>query len=278
MLQSAADRPQWQFIRLSVGGAAGAEPDLPAHVALLTISRPQRLNALNLQVLDELLAAAETCASDADVRAVVVTGEGDRAFVAGADIDEMVGLDVLNGTAFGLKGQTVFQALASMPKPVIAAIGGYALGGGLELALACDVRIAGENARFGSPEVTLGICPGFGASQRLPRLVGPGAAKDLILSGRVIGAAEARAIGRVERVVPAGEHLKAAYELAKQMAAAAPLAVAAAKEAIDRGADVALADALRLEAAMFGRCFSTEDQKEGMQAFLEKRDRNLRGR
>jgi enoyl-CoA hydratase len=278
MAGSDPDRPQWQFIKLSVGTDAAGGPDLPPHVALLTISRAQRLNALNLQVLDELLSAAETCAGDADIRAVVITGEGDRAFVSGADIGEMVGLDVLSGTAFGLKGQAALQALASMPKPVIAAVGGYALGGGLELILACDIRIAGENARFGSPEVTLGICPGFGGSQRLPRLIGPGAAKDLIFSGRIIGAVEARSIGLVEKVVPAGEHLKASLELARQMAAAAPLAVAAAKEAIDRGADVPLAAALRIEAAAFGRCFATEDQKEGMRAFLEKRDRVFRAR
>jgi len=268
--------PKWRYIELSTG--PGGPAGLPEHVALITVSRPERLNVLDSELLGELQSAAETCAQDPAVRAVVVTGAGDRAFVAGADIREMAELDVLDGTAFALRGQAAFQALASMPKPVIAAVGGYALGGGAELALACDVRVAAENARFGQPEVTLGICPGFGATQRLARLIGPGAAKRLVLSGQIIEAVEARRIGLVDQVVPAGEHLKAALDLAKQMTAAAPLAVAAAKEAIDKGLDLPLADGLRLEAALSGRTFGTEDQREGMRAFLEKRERVFKGR
>lgn len=280
--EPAADgRPRLRYVKLAVGPEPGGPAwpaALPRHVALITVSRPERCNALTAGMFDELQAAAEHCASDPAVRAVVVTGAGDRAFVAGIDTGETANLDTIDGTAFALRGQAAFGALASMPRPVIAAIGGYALGAGLELALACDIRVAAENARFGQPEVTLGISPGFGACVRLPRLVGLGAAKGLVFTGRVIGAAEARSIGLVDRVVPAGEHLKAAFEVAGQIAAAAPLAVAAAKEAIDRGLDMPGTDALRLEAALCGRCFGTADQQEGMRAYLEKRERVFEGR
>ncbi|MDP2871611.1 MAG: enoyl-CoA hydratase-related protein [Bacillota bacterium] len=267
----------WQHIRLASGGEEGGE-GLPPHVALITIDRPRNLNALNSQVLDELQAAAAVLAADAAVRAVVITGAGDRSFVAGADIGEMAELDVMEGTAFGLKGQEVFADLAAMPKPVIAAIGGYCLGGGMELALACDIRVAAASARMGQPEVGLGICPGFGGTQRMARLVGPGKAKELIFSAAPITGEEAHRIGLVDVLAGPGEHLTRALQLAGKIAGQAPLAVARAKEAIDRGADLPLAEALRLEAALFGRCFGSEDQREGMRAFLEKRKPTFHGR
>ncbi len=180
----------WEFVTLTIGGPEGRE-GLPAHVALIRISRPRSLNVLNSHVLAELEQAALACAADPDVRAVVVAGEGERAFVAGADIAEMAGMDVMDATAFALKGQAALGALASVPKPVIAAIDGYALGGGLELALACDLRVASTRARLGQPEVTLGICPGFGATQRLARLVRPGRAKQLIFAGEHVSGEEA---------------------------------------------------------------------------------------
>lgn len=286
---------QWEYVRLARAGEPGGE-GLPQHVALITISRPRSLNALNSQVLDELQAAVAAVAAvaaasgaavagsggtevgAAAVRALVITGEGDRSFVAGADIGEMAGLDVMGGTAFGLKGQEVFGDLAALSVPVIAAIGGYCLGGGMELILACDVRVAVPGARFGQPEVGIGICPGFGATQRLPRLVGPGKAKELIFGAGHVSGEEAYRIGLVEVLAAPGEHLVRALELAGRIAAHAPGAVARAKEAIDHGADLPLAEALRLEAALFGRCFETEDQREGMRAFLEKRKAQFAGR
>lgn len=270
-------RPEWQYVRLARAGVAGGEA-LPDHVALITISRPRSLNALNSQVLDELQAAVAAVAADEGVRALVVTGEGERSFVAGADIGEMAELDVMGGTAFGLRGQEVLGDLAALRVPVIAAVGGYCLGGGMELILACDIRVAASGARLGQPEVGLGICPGFGATQRLPRLVGPGKAKELIFGAGQITSEEAHRIGLVEILAAPGEHLVRALELAGRIAAQAPVAVARAKEAIDQGADLPLAEALRLEAALFGRCFETEDQREGMRAFREKRRPAFGGR
>lgn len=240
-------------------------------IATLTINRPEARNALNSQVVAELAAAADELARDGDVRAVIVTGAGDKAFVAGADIGEMKDLDADGARRFAAAGQRAFAKLAGLPVPVIAAVNGYALGGGCELALACDVRIASETARFGQPEVGLGITPGFGGTQRLARLIGPGRAKWLIFSGQMIGAAEALAWGLVERVVPPEQLLAAARELAEKMAGNSPVAIAQAKQAIDRGLAVPLAEGCEIEAEAFAACFRTGDPREGMSAFFEKR-------
>ncbi|MBI2875164.1 MAG: enoyl-CoA hydratase/isomerase family protein [Firmicutes bacterium] len=239
-------------------------------VALLTIDRPP-VNALSAAVIDALETAARELTDDASIRAVVVTGAGEKAFVAGADIKEFPGLTRETGEILSQRGQTVFDRIAGLPYPSIAAVNGFALGGGMELALACDIRLASPGIKLGQPEVTLGIIPGYGGTQRLPRLVGTGAAKRLIYSGEMIGAKEALAIGLVDAVVEEGTVLEAALKLASTIASRGPVAVRAAKEAIDRGLEVTLAEGLALEAALFGRTCSTEDKNEGVAAFLEKR-------
>jgi len=240
-------------------------------IVTLTVNRPEARNALNSQVIAELAAAVDELARDGGVRAVIVTGAGDKAFVAGADIAEMKDLDADGARRFAAAGQRAFAKLAALPMPVIAAVNGYALGGGCELALACDVRIASETARFGQPEVGLGITPGFGGTQRLARLVGSGRAKWLIFSGQMISADEALAWGLVERVVPPEQLLTAARELAEKMAGNSPVAIAQAKQAIDHGLAVSLAEGCEIEVEAFGACFRTGDPREGMSAFFEKR-------
>lgn len=240
-------------------------------VAMLTINRPEARNALNSQVLADLGAAIDLIAADRGVRAVIVTGAGDKAFVAGADIGEMKDLDADGARHFAAAGQRVFSKLANLPQPVIAAVGGYALGGGCELALACDIRIASETARFGQPEVGLGITPGFGGTQRLARLIGSGQAKWLVFSGQMITAAEALALGLVERVVAPDQLMATARELAEKIAGNSPVAVAQAKQAIDRGIEMPLVDGLDVEADAFSDCFRTGEPREGMTAFFEKR-------
>lgn len=237
---------------------------------VITINNPKQLNALNSQVLDDLNAALDQINVDT-VRCVIVTGSGEKAFVAGADITEMKDLDQTGGTAFGKKGNDIFRRIETFPIPFIAAVNGFALGGGNELSLACDFRIASENAVFGQPEAGLGITPGFGGTQRLARAVGPGYAKQMIYTARNIKAPEALRIGLVNAVVPQEELMPLAEKLAGQIAVNAPIAVRQCKKAINEGLELNMDDAVALEEKLFGECFATADQKEGMTAFVEKR-------
>ena len=239
-------------------------------VGILTIDRPEALNALNSATLDELYETAESIRRDEEVRCLIITGAG-KAFVAGADIAEMRSLTKEEGVEFGRRGHRAFCALESLEIPVIAAVNGYALGGGCELALCADIRIASEKAKFGQPEVGLGITPGFGGTQRLARLVGPGMAKQMIYTARNIKADEALRIGLVNAVYPAEELYAAAEKLAGTIAANAPIAVRACKQAINAGYDLPIEQAVVCEEKAFGSCFGTADQQEGMGAFLEKR-------
>ena len=245
-------------------------------VAVLTIERPDALNALNADLLFELGVAFELVESDLNVHALVITGTG-RAFVAGADISALNKLeDIFGGREAALSGQDVMNTLAALPFPTIAAVNGFALGGGLELALAADLRVASRNAKLGLPEVGLGLIPGYGGTQRLPRLIGQGRALDLILTGRHVGADEALMLGLVNRV--ADDALEAAKELAASIVKNAPVALGLAKEAVVRGADVTLPQGLEIEADLFGMATATEDAKEGTQAFLDKRAAEFRGK
>ena len=239
-------------------------------IAYLVIDRPEALNALNAQVLADLDAALDAIDLEL-IRCVILRGAGEKSFVAGADIAQMKDLDPAGGEAFGKQGNDVFLKLESLPIPVIAAVGGYALGGGCELAMACDFRICSETAVFGQPEVGLGITPGFGGTQRLARIVGPGMAKQMIYTARNIKADEALRIGLVNAVYPADELYAAAEKLASAIAANAPIAVRACKKAINEGAALPIEQAVVCEEKAFGSCFQTGDQQEGMGAFLEKR-------
>jgi enoyl-CoA hydratase len=247
-------------------------------IAIVTIDRPKALNALNHECITELRDCFDQIAADSSVRCVIVTGGGEKAFVAGADIGEMAGLDETGGQALSERGQALFAMIEKIPQPVIAAINGFALGGGCELALACNIRLAGDNARIGQPEVNLGIIPGYGGTQRLPRLVGTGKAMQMTLTGDIINAAEAYRIGLVDEVYPAAELMMKAREMAQKIASKGPLAVQAAKNAINVALDVELETGAHHEATIFGSLFSTEDQKEGMMAFLEKRKAEFKGR
>jgi enoyl-CoA hydratase len=240
-------------------------------VAKLTVNRPQSLNALNSALLDELECAFYQLERDAAVRVVVLTGAGEKAFVAGADIKEMANMSALEGHQFALKGQRVMLAIEKMKKPVIAAVNGFALGGGLELALACDFIYASETAKLGFPEVTLGIMPGFGGTQNLARLIGPNRANEMIFSGRMIPAAKAAAWGVVNEVFPAEQLLPKALETAGAIAGMGLLGVGYAKDAIANGLNMGKGDGFRYEASLFGVLFATKDQREGMAAFVEKR-------
>lgn len=245
-------------------------------VALVKFNRPKALNALNSETLAELDAVVDSLSADASVRAIVFTGEG-KGFIAGADIREMSTLTAEQGRAFGALGQRVFRKVELMTKPTIAAVNGFALGGGCEFAMSCDIRIASEKAKFGQPEVTLGITPGFSGTVRLPKLVGMGMAKELILTGRMAGAAEAKAIGLVNHVVEADDLLSKAMEMATGIAANAPLAVAYSKAAINKSAEMDTDVANTIEETYFGLCFATEDQKHGMEAFLNKEKAQFKG-
>jgi len=251
--------------------------ELAPPIALITLNRPAVLNALNAQVFNDLESVFTLLAADPGLRAILLTGAGPKAFAAGADIKELSLTGSASAERLALRGQSVFTLIATCGKPVIACINGFALGGGCELALACTLRIASADARLGQPEVKLGLIPGYGGTQRLPRLVGPSAALKLILTGDIIPAAEALRIGLVDEVVPAEELLPRARALATQIAAVAPLAVAAAIDAVHRGADLPLADAVALEAALFGRLSDTSDKHEGVHAFLEKRGPTFTG-
>ncbi len=241
------------------------------NVAIALIDRPKALNALNSEVLNDLNTLVDTVNADPEIRVLILTGSGEKAFVAGADIGEMSSLSKAEGEAFGKKGNDVFRKLETLPIPTIAAVNGYALGGGCELSMACDIRIASDTAVFGQPETGLGITPGFGGTQRLARLIGPGMAKQLIYSARNIKADEALRIGLVNAVYPAEELMAAAEKLAETIARNAPIAVRACKQAINEGLEKPMDEAIVLEEKLFGSCFETEDQKEGMGAFLEKR-------
>ena len=241
------------------------------NIAVATINRPQALNALNSAVLTDLDELVNVVRADSDIRALVITGSGAKAFVAGADIGEMSTLTPEEGEAFGKHGNDVFRRIETLPIPTIAAVNGFALGGGCELSMACDIRICADTAVFGQPEVGLGITPGFGGTQRLARLVSPGMAKQLIYTARNIKADEAYRIGLVNAVYPAEELLPQAEKLANTIAANAPIAVRACKKAINEGLQVDMDAAVVIEEKLFGSCFKTADQIEGMGAFLEKR-------
>ena len=248
------------FVKTEVQGA----------VEIITIDRPKALNALNPEVLADLKAAFEAVDQET-IRCIVLTGEGDKSFVAGADIGSMSTMTKAEGEAFGKLGNDVFLMIESFPIPVIAAVNGFALGGGNELAMSCDIRICSDNAVFGQPEVGLGITPGFGGTQRLARLVGMGMAKQLIYTAKNIKADEALRIGLVNAVYPLEELMPAAEKMAETIAKNAPIAVRACKKAINDGMQVDIDRAVAIEEGLFGSCFETADQKEGMGAFLEKR-------
>ena len=247
-------------------------------IYLLTVNRPKALNALNSRTLDEIGEAADTIARDPSARAALVRGAGDKAFVAGADITEMQNFTEEEGAAFSARGSRAFSRLEAAPVPVIALVDGYCLGGGCELALACDWIIATERAVFGQPEVNLGVCAGFGATQRLTRKIGSSRALELLTTGRQVKAEDGLAMGLISAIVPAGELLERGLQTARVIAKKGPLAVRCSKEAVRRGADLELAAALALESDLFGRCCASSDQKEGMAAFLEKRSPRFSGK
>jgi enoyl-CoA hydratase len=245
-------------------------------IATITVNRPDKLNALNDALMAELGRAIDEAVGREDVGGVLLTGAG-RAFVAGADIAELAGQNAIEGKARAERGQRTFRRFETSPKPTIAAVNGFALGGGCELAMACHIRLASDAAKFGQPEVKLGIVPGYGGSQRLPRLVGKGRALQLLLTGEMIDAAEALRIGLVNRVVPAAELLPSARTMLATILAQGPRAVAQCIEAVDRGLDMGLDDAIALEASYFGLLSATADKAEGMRAFLEKRPAKFTG-
>ena len=247
-------------------------------IAYITFNRPKVLNALNHATLAELEQALEAARDDAAVRVLIVTGAGDKAFVAGADIGELSRMNPVSGQETSLFGQGVIRNFETMGKPSIAAINGFALGGGCELALACSMRVASKTARIGQPEVKLGIMPGYGGSQRLARLVGKGLAHEMILTGEMISAEEALRIGLVNQVTEPGELISTCEAIAKKILAMAPLAVRYSMEAIERGAEMPQEAGLYLEATLFGLCASTDDMREGTRAFLEKRAPQFSGK
>lgn len=251
--------------------------EVEQELATVTINRPKALNALNRETLLELQQAFSALEQDAVVKVIILTGAGEKAFVAGADISAMQALDVLQARSLALLGQTVLSAIENLDKPVIAAVNGFALGGGCELAMACDIRLAGEKARFGLPEVSLGVIPGFAGTQRLARLIGKGRAKELVFTGDMIDAQEAWRLGLVNKVLPQEELLAAARKMAHKIASRGPIAVRLSKEAINEGLEMDLDRASAFEADQFALCFTSADQKEGMQAFLEKRPADFKG-
>lgn len=252
--------------------------DIADRVATVTINRPDKLNALNAQAKAELREVMTSLKNDPAVDVVIITGAGEKAFVAGTDIRELAELNGETGKEFSAKGQEVFDLIENLGKPVIAAINGYALGGGCELALACHLRVASENARFAQPEVNLGIIPGYGGTQRLARLIGRGRAMEMILTGDQIDAQEAHRIGLVNKVVPAGELMTTARSLARTIASKGQIAIRMALKAVNMTQETTLSDGQQLEASLFGVCCGTEDFKEGTRAFLEKRKPAFRNR
>jgi enoyl-CoA hydratase len=246
-------------------------------IAYITFNRPKVLNALNRKTVEELGDALDRARDDSSVRVLILTGAGEKSFVAGADINQLAQRTPIDGKEFSLFGQEIFHRLETMGKPSIAAINGFALGGGCELALSCTIRIASKNARLGQPEVKLGIIPGYGGSQRLARLCGKGIAHELILSGEMISAEEALRIGLVNHVVEQTDLISTAESIAKKIAANAPLAVKFAMEAVERGMEMPEQEGLFLEATLFGLCCATEDMREGTRAFVEKRPAQFKG-
>jgi enoyl-CoA hydratase len=247
-------------------------------IAVLTINRPDKLNALNDQVVAELHQAALALKADDAVRGVILTGSGPKAFVAGADIGDLAKQGVLDGRQRALNGQQMLYAIERMGKPVLAAVNGFALGGGCELAMACHIRIAAENARFGQPEVNLGITPGYGGTQRLPRIVGKGNALYMLLTGEHVNAADALRMGLVSRVVPQDQLMAEAEKLMRTIVSKGPVALALTMEAVDRGLETTLEEGMRIEADAFGLVASSQDMKEGLTAFLEKRAAKFTGK
>jgi enoyl-CoA hydratase len=251
--------------------------EISEEIGWLKINRPDSLNALNSEVVDALAHTLQELEKDAAVNVIVISGAGNKAFVAGGDIKEMAAMTPLEARAFARKGQQLMQAIEKMNKPVIAAVNGYALGGGLELALACDFIYASENAKLGLPEVTLGVIPGFGGTQNLPRLIGPNKARELIFSGKILPAQQAKEWGIVNEIFPAEELQAAVMEIARTIARNGMLAVGSAKDAAVNGLHMSKEDGLRYESSLFATLFSTEDQKEGMQAFVTKRKAEFKG-
>jgi enoyl-CoA hydratase/carnithine racemase len=247
-------------------------------IAYVTLNRPKVLNALNHQAWEDLKTAFEDARDDTAVRGVILTGTGEKAFIAGADITELAHASAVDAEQSSSHGQSVLDLIENLGKPVIAAVNGFALGGGCETAMACTLRIAAEHAKFGQPEVKLGLLPGGGGTQRLPRLVGRGRALQLILTGDMISAAEAYRIGLVNEVVPAADLITRAEAILKQIFASAPIGVRYSLDAVNRGLDTSLAEGLRLEASYFGLCAGTDDRREGTSAFLEKRAPRFQGR
>lgn len=247
-------------------------------IAIVTVNRPDALNALNSDVLDGLKRAAEDVSQDENVHVVIVTGAGEKAFVAGADIKEMIGKTPMQMRQFTMLGHQVMGMFAKMEKPTIAAVNGFALGGGCELAIACDIRLASDNAKMGVPEVSLGIFPGFGGTQRLTKLLGKGRACELVFTGKMIKAEEAERIGLVNKVVPQAELMNEAKALATEISSKGPLAVGLAKSAINRALEVGLDDGLAYERELVSLAFSTEDKEEGLKAFMEKRPPEFKGK
>jgi enoyl-CoA hydratase len=247
-------------------------------IAYVTINRPKELNALNLKTWENLRSAFEDARNDTAIRGVILTGAGDKAFIAGADISELATITAVEAERSSSYGQEVLNLIENLGKPVIAAVNGFSLGGGCETAMACTIRVAAEHAQFGQPEVTLGIIPGGGGTQRLPRLIGKGRALQLILSGEMISAQEAYRIGLVNEVVPAADLMARAEAILKQISSNAPIAVKYALEAANKGMEMSLSQGLSLEASYFGLCAATEDKTEGTTAFLEKRPPQFHGR
>src|SRR5438876_3152708 len=259
---------QFQNIRYEKKGA----------IAYITVDRPKVLNTLNMTTMEELRIAFTSVRDDKEVRVAIFTGAGEKAFIAGADINELARHNPLEGKEYTHRGQAVLDLIENCGKPVIACINGFALGGGCEIALACAFRLASENAKFGQPEVKLGIIPGYGGTQRLPRLVGKGLALQLLLAGEMITAQEAHRIGLVNEVTAPADLIPRAEAIAQKIIANAPLAVQYAMEAVNKGMEMTLAEGLYLEATLFGVCCATEDKKEGTTAFLEKRAAQFKGR
>jgi enoyl-CoA hydratase/carnithine racemase len=252
--------------------------DVRDDIAYVTVNRPHVLNALNTPTWTELRAAFEAARDDPAVKAVILTGAGDKAFIAGADISELASVDACEAEASSRFGQSVLDLIENLRKPVIAAVNGFALGGGCETAMACTIRIAADHARFGQPEVKLGLLPGGGGTQRLPRLVGKGRGLQLLLSGETIDAREAYRIGLVNEVVPATDLIARAEALVRRIVANAPIAIRFTLDAANKGLDASQSEGLALEASYFGICAATEDKKEGTSAFLEKRAPRFQGR
>jgi len=247
-------------------------------IAFITINRPKVLNALSVETINEMRLAVLDIRHDADVAGVIITGAGEKSFAAGVDISELVGIDAVEATSYARRGQHVYSLIESLSKPVVAAVNGFALGAGCELAMACHIRIASENARFGQPEVKLGVIPGYAGTQRLPRLVGKGRAMEICLTGEMIDADEAHRIGLVNRVVPPASLMDEAEKMLRAIMAQGPRAVALCIEAINRGMEMDLASGAALEANLFGLCATTEDWQEGTKAFIEKRKPDFRGK